>query len=145
MLRKVLIAIGGATVAVLITGTGWGQSPFPGAVGLKATVLMQATKTSIGQDFQYPLLRPQITMALLKIAPGGQTGRHMHPVPIVLYVLEGTFTQATEGHGEKVLNAGDTVVESMNTWHNGMNRGMTTAKAIAVVIGEEGKPSRINP
>ena len=34
------------------------------------------------------------------LEPGGQTSRHQHPVPVFVYVLEGTFTRlAARGFG----------------------------------------------
>jgi len=141
MLRKALIAIACVTVAVLVTGAGWSQAPG----GAKSTVLVQSTKTFIGQDLRYPLLKPQITAVLVELPPGGSSGRHLHPVPELAYVLEGTLTLATEGQGEKVFNAGQAFVESVNTWHTGFNRGTTPLKVLAVFVGEEGTAIRINP
>ncbi len=142
MLRKVLIALMAVTVAVLVTGAGWSQI---GPVGVKSSVVLQGTKTFTGQDLSYPLLKPQITAVLLEVAPGGNSGRHLHPVPQLGYVLEGTWTLVTEGQGEKVFGPGEAFLESINTWHTGFNRGTTPVKLLAVFVGEEGKPFRINP
>ena len=136
MLRKVLIAIGAASVTVLVAVAGWSQSP----VGFTPRVFMQATQTSIGQDILYPLFRSQITTVFVEIAPGGQTGRHLHPVPVAVYVLEGTIAVATEGKGEKTYKAGDAFVEPVDTWHNSTNQGTTTVKLLLTVVGEQGKP-----
>ena len=135
MLRKVGIAIGAASVTMLVAVAGWSQSP----VGFTPRVLMQATQTSIGQNILYPLFRSQLTTVLVEIAPGGQTGRHMHPVPVAVYVLEGSITVAHEGQ-EKTYKAGDAFVESVDTWHNGLNRGTTPVKLLLTVVGEQGKP-----
>jgi len=135
MLRKVGIAIGAASVTMLVAVAGWSQSP----VGFTPRVLMQATQTSIGQNILYPLFRSQLTTVLVEIAPGGQTGRHMHPVPVAVYVLEGSITVAHEAQ-EKTYKAGDAFVESVDTWHNGLNRGTTPVKLLLTVVGEQGKP-----
>ena len=86
MSRKCLVVTGTALAVLLVTRADLGQ------VGFKTTSLMQTTKTEVGQDIHYPGAHPQITMLLLEIAPGGQTGRHMHPVPSANYVLEGEVT-----------------------------------------------------
>lgn len=93
-----------ATIILLVAMAGWSQNP----VGFTPRLLLQATQTSTGQDIQYPLSRSQVTMLHVEIAPGGQTGRHMHPVPVAVYVLEGSITVATEGKGEKTYPGNDT-------------------------------------
>ncbi|HEV2440554.1 MAG TPA: cupin domain-containing protein [bacterium] len=124
----------------------WSQySAATGAVGATSTTLLQTSKTSTGQDIQYPSVRPQVTALLVEIAPGGQTGRHRHPIPTVAYILEGTLTVAIDGHGEKVFTAGQSLIEAVNTWHNGMNRGTTPVKILAVFVGQKGTPNVVRP
>lgn len=94
-------------------------------VGFRATPVLQATRTVIGQEIQFPLFRNQITALSVEIAPGGETGRHQHPVPTLSYVLEGTVTVEIEGHPQAVVAAGQAFLEPVNTWHNGRNRGTT--------------------
>jgi quercetin dioxygenase-like cupin family protein len=139
MSRTCVVAIGTALVVSLVTGAGWSQ------VGFKATPLMQTTKTEVGQDIQYPSAHPQITMLLLEIAPGGQSGRHMHPVPSANYVLEGEVTIELDGHNPVTYRAGQAFVGATQTWHNAFNRGTTPAKVLVVFVGEEGKPGTVMP
>jgi quercetin dioxygenase-like cupin family protein len=146
MRRMVLIAIGIVGIAMLATGAAWSQySGATGAVGATSAVVVQSSKTIIGQDIQYPLFRPEVTALLVTIAPGGQTGRHQHPVTEFAYVLEGTLTVAVEGQGEKVLTPGQGFIEATNTWHNGMNRGTVPVKILAVFVGEQGKANVVRP
>lgn len=114
-------------------------------VGLKVTPVFQGSETTIGQPILFPLFNNQVTAQLAEFAPGGETGRHQHPVPTFVYVLEGTITTEVEGHGQKVQNAGQAVLEVINTWHNGSNRGTTPAKALGVFFGQEGTPNFIRP
>ena len=65
-----------------IGGAAWAQ-----AAGLKATMILQASTTPGGQPIQFPLFRNQFTASLVEIAPGGQVGRHMHPVPVLVYII----------------------------------------------------------
>lgn len=90
----VLAFVMGAAVAV------WGQ------VGFQAAMLLQSSTTVAGQPIQFPLFRNQITALRAELAPGGQTGRHMHPVPTFVYVLEGELTVEAEGHGTGVQSRG---------------------------------------
>jgi hypothetical protein len=75
MSRHCLVAAGTALLVLLGDRVGWSQ------VGIKTTSLIQTTKTEVGQDIRYPSAHPQITMLLLKIAAGGQTGRHITRSP----------------------------------------------------------------
>ncbi|HKX18448.1 MAG TPA: cupin domain-containing protein [bacterium] len=133
-------------IVTLCTGAAWSQySGALGAVGAKSTTVLQTSKTAIHQDFQYPRQDAEVTTLLVEIAPGGQTGRHLHPVPEVACVLDGTVTVAIDGQGEKVYKAGDCLVEAINTWHNGMNKGIRPVKILAVFVGEKGKANVVRP
>ncbi|MGH7207182.1 MAG: cupin domain-containing protein [Nitrospiraceae bacterium] len=137
--RKAVFAFVTAVGISFIGGTALAQ------VGFRATPLLQGTRTVIGQEIQFPLFRNQISALLVEIAPGGETGRHQHPVPTFVYVLEGTVTIAHEGHPQHVATAGQSFLESVNTWHNGRNLGTTPLKLLVVFSGEEGKPNLVRP
>lgn len=124
---------------VALVQTGWGQ------VGLKATTVMQDTKTVTGQALQFPQSRNQITAVLLEIMPGGEVGRHQHPVPTFVYVLEGSVTIEMEGRPSHAYRQGEAYLEAINTWHNAYNRGTTTAKLLVVFAGEEGQSGIVRP
>jgi quercetin dioxygenase-like cupin family protein len=148
--RKALVQVFALAVVCVVGSIGnrtaWSQySGAAGAVGASSTVVLQSSKTAIGQDIRYPVVKPEVTALLVEIAPGGQTGRHQHPVTEFAYVLNGTLTVAVEGQGEKVFTAGQGFIEAMNTWHNGMNRGTTPVKILAVFVGEQGKPNVVRP
>lgn len=120
-------------------GLGWAQA------GLRATTVLQTSTTAIGQPLQFPLFRNQFTGVIIELAPGGQVGRHMHPVPNFVYVLEGAITVEAEGYPARTYSAGDAFTESINTWHNGLNRGSVPVKILVVFSGEEGKPVTVRP
>jgi len=126
-------------VIALATGGAWRQS------GFQLKTVLQTSKTLIGQELQFPVSRPQVTAVIVEVAPGGEVSRHLHPVPNFVFILEGTLTVVTEGHGEKVFTAGEGFIDSIHTWHKGVNRGTTPVKWLAVFIGEEGKPNAIRP
>ena len=125
---------------VSLAGAAWAQ-----ATGLKATMILQASTTPAGQPIQFPLFRNQFTANLVEIAPGGQVGRHMHPVPVLVYIMEGELTVEADGQPARSYKAGQAAVEVMNTWHNGLNRGSVPVKFLVVYAGEEGKPTTVRP
>jgi quercetin dioxygenase-like cupin family protein len=121
------------------------QTPPVGPVGFAATTLLQTSTTVMGQPIRFPLGDSQFTAVLGEIAPGGQAGRHMHPVPLLVYILDGSLSIEMEGHGEHVVSAGEAFTEVVNTWHNGRNLGSTPARFLIVFAGQEGTPITIRP
>jgi quercetin dioxygenase-like cupin family protein len=116
-----------------------------GPVGFTATTLLQTSTTVKGQPIRFPQGDNQFTAVLGEIAPGGQAGRHMHPVPLLVYMLEGSLSIEMEGHGTHDVRAGEAFTEVINTWHNGRNLGTTPAKFLIVFAGQDGTPITIRP
>ena len=94
-----------------------------GPIGLKLTPILETTTTFTGQPIRFPQGENQLVAVLAEVAPGGQVGRHMHPVPLFVYMLEGTLTIEMEGHGTHAFQAGQGFAEVTHTWHNGRNLG----------------------
>ncbi len=109
------------------------------------TLVLQESTTMIGQPLLFPLFQNQVTALLLEISPGGQTGRHQHPVPIFVYMLEGKLTMEVEGHGQMVWAAGQGFLEDLNNWHNSFNREGSSVKALVVFAAQEGMPTALRP
>jgi quercetin dioxygenase-like cupin family protein len=126
-------------VTVIASGIVWAQ------VGMKSTTVLQTSTTAIGQPIQFPPTRNQLVGVIIEIAPGGQVGRHLHPVPNFVYVLEGEITIEAEGHPVRIYASGQAFVESTNTWHDGFNRGTVPVKILVVFAAEEGKPVTVRP
>jgi len=94
--------------------------------------------TVIDQPIAYPDGTPEVTVVVVTIPPGGETGWHVHAVPLFAYVLEGAVTVDYGEKGIKVIEAGDGILEAMNWPHNGMNKGDTPLRILAVYMGEAG-------
>ena len=139
MKRKMLITFLAPAFILAAVSAVWSQ------VGFQAAAVLQSSTTAGGQPVQFPLFRNQITALRAELAPGGQTGRHMHPVPTFVYVLEGELTVDADGHGTKVYKAGDAFLEVVNIWHNGINRTNAPTKFLVVFSGEEGKANLVRP
>ena len=70
--------------------------------GLKVSPVVKATATASGQNLQYPQTdKPEIDSVLIEIAPGGETGLHMHRQAIVVRHL---WEAAQLGIGESELD-----------------------------------------
>jgi quercetin dioxygenase-like cupin family protein len=116
-----------------------------GPVGFTTTTLLQTSTTVKGQPIRFPQGDNQFTAILGEIAPGGQAGRHMHTVPLLVYILEGSVSIEMEGHGTHEVTAGEAFTEVVNTWHNGRNLGSTPARFLIVFAGQDGTPITIRP
>jgi quercetin dioxygenase-like cupin family protein len=116
-----------------------------GPIGLKLTPILETTTTFTGQPIRFPQGENQLVAVLAEVAPGGQVGRHMHPVPLFVYMLEGTLTIEMEGHGSHAFEAGQGFAEVTHTWHNGRNLGDKLARFLIVFSGQKGTPNLIRP
>jgi quercetin dioxygenase-like cupin family protein len=127
------------------TATAQTESPPTGPVGLTLTPVLQASTTFTGQPIRFPQSDNQLVAVLAEVAPGGQVGRHLHPNPLFVYILEGTLTIEMDGHGTHAFRAGEGLAEVVNTWHNGRNLGDTPVRFLIVFAAQEGTPTIIRP
>ncbi len=120
--------------------------PAAAQVNFKATPVLQSGVTAGGAAIMYPKTdSAEVTALLVEIGPGGETGRHMHPNPTFVYVLEGAIEVEAEGTMAHSYKAGDSFLEVVNTWHNGKNTGTAPAKLLVVFSGVKGKPNLVRP
>jgi quercetin dioxygenase-like cupin family protein len=105
------------------------------------TPLLSSSTTIIDQPIAYPAGTAKVTAAVVSIPPGGETGWHVHEVPLFVYILEGEVTVDYGEKGVKVIKAGDTVLEAIDWAHNGMNKTDKPLRILAVYMGAEGIPN----
>ena len=75
------------------------------------------------------------------VAPNAATGRHVHPTPRFVYVLEGAVVLEVEGKPVQTFKAGQAFVEMPNQVHNFRNASTTEpAKALGFQYAAEGQP-----
>jgi len=121
-------------------------APVTAQVKFTATPVFQGSTTAIGQTIKYPQTdSAEVTALRVDVGPGGETGRHMHPYPTFVYILEGSIDVEAEGGATHSYKAGDSFLEAINTWHNGKNHWSTTVKILVVFAGVHGKPNLVRP
>jgi quercetin dioxygenase-like cupin family protein len=121
-------------------------APILAEQGLTVTSVMKASTTIAGQRIEYPKTeKAEMTALLVELQPGQESGRHLHPVPTYVHVLEGTLTVEAEDGSHHTFEAGKGFLESVNVWHNGKNLGNMSVKFLVVFVGEEGQPNLIRP
>jgi quercetin dioxygenase-like cupin family protein len=86
----------------------------------------------------------EVVMYRAAIAPGAAVGRHFHPGPELIYVLEGALILEHDGHPPVTLQAGESVHIPAKHIHNAKNASTTQqVKAVVFLVGEKGQPLAI--
>jgi quercetin dioxygenase-like cupin family protein len=105
---------------------------------IKVTPILKSTSSWDGTPIVYPQGQAEITGMIVEIAPGAETGWHLHPVSSFGMILEGEMEVSLKTGEVKRMKAGDSVVEVANILHNGRNFGSTTLKIIVFYAGAVG-------
>jgi quercetin dioxygenase-like cupin family protein len=109
------------------------------SVAVKVTQLLKTTNSWDDKPIVYPDGKAEITGLLVEIAPGAETGWHLHPIPSFGMVLEGTLEVTLKDGRVKALQAGDALAEVVNTTHNGHNIGNVPVKLVVFYAGTFGQ------
>lgn len=118
----------------------------PAQTGFSARSVLTQSKTITEQPIRYPRTEsPEVSSVLVKIAPGGQSGRHQHPVSPHIYVIEGEVTIEFDNGKQEKFTAGHAFMEAVDTWHNAKNLGSKPVKMLVVFFGEKGQKNMIRP
>lgn len=137
--RRIIIPFICLIVAFLYTDT-YGE----GYTGVKAVQIKKTTQTSNGQGISYSKTSaPEVTVLMVEIPSGGETGWHFHPVPVYAYLLSGSLIVETEDGEKQVFTEGDAIIENVNTPHNGRNTGSVPARLVVFYTGEKGSPTTV--
>ena len=98
--------------------------------------LVKSTRSWNGATLPaYPKGRPEITILRISIPPGARLETHSHPVINAGVLISGQLTVLTTDGKTLHLNAGDPIVEVVNTWHYGINPGKVSADIIVFYAG----------
>jgi quercetin dioxygenase-like cupin family protein len=117
-------------IAAVVGAAGIQKLQAQQAPSVKRTVLLKQDMTVPGRE----------VMALVELPPGASEGRHTHPAEVYVFVQEGTPTFEVEGQPTRTFKAGDVFSIAPGQVHQGTNKGMATAKLLAVFVAEKGKP-----
>ena len=102
---------------------------------IKATPILKTQNSWDGKEIVYPEGKAEMTGVVIEMAPGGETGWHLHPVPSVGYVLEGELEVHFKNGDIKQLSAGESAAEAVNVYHNGRNVGDEPVKLLIFYVG----------
>jgi quercetin dioxygenase-like cupin family protein len=105
---------------------------------IKATPILKAQNSWDGKEIVYPEGKAEMTGVVIEMAPGAETGWHLHPVPSVGYVLEGELEVHFKNGDIKHLATGESAAEAVNVYHNGRNVGDVPVKLVIFYVGTPG-------
>lgn len=113
-------------------------SAIEASAAIKVTPILKSTTSWDGTAIVYPQGQAEITGMIVEIAPGAETGWHLHPVSSFGMILEGEMEVTLKTGETKRMKAGDAIVEVANILHNGRNTGATPLKIIVFYAGAIG-------
>lgn len=109
------------------------------STAVKITPVLKTENSWDGSPVIYPKGQAEITGMLVEIAPGSETGWHLHPAPSFAFVLEGELAVQLKDGQVKKLNAGEAFAEVVNVLHNGRNIGAVPVKLVVFYAGVVGQ------
>jgi quercetin dioxygenase-like cupin family protein len=105
--------------------------------------LLNAGTDVLGRALVYPNGPPHMTVHMVELEPGEESGWHEHPVPLFCQILAGEFTVDYGSKGVQRFRVGDTLMEAQNWPHNARNLGLSVARVLAVYIGSSEYPTLV--
>lgn len=108
---------------------------------IKVTPVLKTSQSWDGALLQYPQGQAEITGVKIEIAPGGETGWHLHAVPSFGVVLQGQLEITLKNGKKNIVKAGDALAEVVNTAHSGKNIGTEPVQLLIFYAGAVGQPN----
>ncbi len=109
------------------------------SASVKVSTVLKTETSWDGKPIEYPSGKAEITGMIIEIAPGGETGWHLHPVPSFGVILEGELEVQLKNGAVKRLKSGEAMAEVINTLHNGRNIGSVPVKLVVFYAGSVGQ------
>lgn len=109
------------------------------SAAIKVTTLLKAQTSWDGKPIVYPKGTPEVTGMVIDIAPGAETGWHLHPVNSFGVLLEGELEVTLKDGAKRRVKQGEALAEVANTLHNGRNVGTVPVKIVVFYAGEVGQ------
>jgi quercetin dioxygenase-like cupin family protein len=135
-----------------VSACGGGGDPAATSSDVPTTVEVTGTQqlmidqeiTVLDQKLVYPKKGvAQVSSAITTLEPGQETGWQLHPVPVFVYVLSGTYTVEYEAGVTKDFPAGSSIMQAVKTNYNGINKGEDTVQLLTVFMGAQGKRNTV--
>ncbi len=103
-------------------------------------LLIDQEITVLDQVVVYPKKgAAEISSAITTLEPGQETGWQLHRIPVLVYVMSGTYTVEYEAGVTKEFPAGSSFMQAVKTNYNGVNKGEESVQLLTVYMGAAGK------
>ena len=107
--------------------------------GIQMQLLAHSTQSWDGTILpSYPSGQPEIKILKITIPPFTKLPMHQHPVMNAGVLLKGKLTVVKENNEQLDIQAGDALIELVNTWHYGINKHDTPAEIIVFYASSKG-------
>lgn len=110
---------------VLISAAIWAQSAAQTPPPLKRTPI---TQHHISPDKNVT----SVSVVRIDYKPAQRTGRHIHPMPVIGYVLEGSFVVKVSGSAETHYTVGQSIYEPADTLIERFDNDSATKPAVLI-------------
>jgi quercetin dioxygenase-like cupin family protein len=131
-MRKMLILVGAACVSGVVANA---------AIGGATAQAQPVKRTELQRVDVSEMEGREGVMYIAEIAPGAAAGRHFHPGPEYLYVLEGTMILEPDGQPPVTLRKGETGHQHARHLHNARNGSPSEPLRVLVfLLSEKGQP-----
>lgn len=108
---------------------------------LQVETLAKSTKSWNGTTLpSYPKGQPEVTILNIIIPPHSKLVWHKHPVINAGILLRGELSVISEKGEILELKKGESIIELVNTWHYGENRGDIPAQIVVFYAGTTDLP-----
>ena len=101
-------------------------------VGIEARPLM---RTTLSGD-----TTKEVVVLDARFAPGGTTGRHLHPGDEYATVVEGELELHRDGEPVRIVRAGEAYHNARDVVHETRNNGTGPARIVTTFVVDRGKP-----
>ncbi len=106
--------------------------------------VLSTTVTSSGQPIVLPSRDAQVIVSTYEIPPNTVLPKHKHPFPRYGYVQAGTIEVTNVDTGKtETFKTGDFIVEAVDQWHFGTNKGPEPVKLLVIDMVEKGQPNTV--
>ena len=139
-MKRTIGALGLTVAAAVVLGSFAIQS----AVGAEKEYKSKAQATVLIQEPLPGVAGKKVIIKHFALPPGHVGGKHFHPGPVYVYVLEGTLNIETEGEGTRTISAGRLYKEPLGRTMRARNLSTKDwVKIVVFQVGDEGKPMMI--
>ena len=113
--------------------------------GFSVDVVLKAASSMSGDPITLPSSEVAMEAHVVTINSGAEVGRHRHPYPVLMYILEGTLVVEMDDGTRTTYGPGQAFIEDGNTWVANKNEGDIPVKFLAVLTAEQGTPMIMFP